>query len=130
MPSSEYFMAIAQAIAAGSKCKRRQVGAIIVNPLGQILSTGYNGTPRGTDNTCEDCQGKTLPTVLHAELNAILFAREDVRGCIMYVTCAPCAHCAAVIAQKGISRVVYAEEYSSDAGIEMLRQLGIAVTKK
>lgn len=129
MPSSSYFMNIAQAVASGSKCKRRQVGAVVVNPLGQIMSTGYNGTPRGTDNTCEDCQGQTLPTVLHAELNALLFARESLQGCTMYVTCSPCAHCAAVIAQKGISRVIYRDEYKSDAGTRLLRQLGISVTK-
>ena len=123
-------MDIAWSVAQGSKCKRRQVGAVIVSPLGQIVSTGYNGTPRGTNNTCEDCDGKTKPHVLHAELNAILYSQGSLMGCTIYVTTAPCQQCAAVIMQKGISRVVYGDEYSSEEGIKLMLQHGISVKKQ
>lgn len=129
MPTESYFMNIAQAVAQGSKCKRRQVGAVIVSPLGQIMSTGYNGTPRGTDNTCEDCEGKTRQYVLHAELNAILYAQGSLMGCTIYVTTAPCSQCAAVIMQKGINRVVYGDDYHSDEGIKYMLLHGISVKK-
>lgn len=129
MPTEKYFMDIARSVAQGSKCKRRQVGAVIVSSLGQIVSTGYNGTPRGTDNTCEDCEGKTKQYVLHAELNAILYSQVSLVGCTIYVTTAPCPQCAAVILHKGISRVVYGDEYSSDAGIKYMLLHGISVKK-
>lgn len=123
MPSDSFYMGLAESVAAGSKCERRQVGAVIVDEDGRIVSTGFNGQPRGVPNKCED--ENTLPTVIHAELNAILFSRRSLKGCKLYVTMSPCLHCASCIIQSGIIEVVFKEPYRITAGIEFLNSAGI-----
>ena len=115
--------------AENSYCKRRQVGAIIVKDK-MIISDGYNGTPSGFENICEDDNGLTKPYVLHAEANAITkIARSgnNSDGATLYVTAAPCIECAKLIIQAGIKRVVYSEEYRLKDGIELLQRAGIEV---
>lgn len=115
--------------AENSYCKRRQVGALVVKNQ-MIISDGYNGTPSGFDNVCEDDTNTTFPYVLHAEANAITkLARSSNNsdGSTLYVTDAPCIECAKLIIQAGIKRVVYAKEYRLTDGIELLRQAGIEV---
>lgn len=111
-----------------SKAKRLQVGACIVTSTGVCL-TGYNGTPAGWDNVCEDSDNKTKPETIHAESNAILkAAREGVSllGSTIYITHAPCVPCAAMIAQAGIKRVLYNFDYRDRSGVEKLRQHGVS----
>lgn len=127
MPSDEYYLTLAESVAEGSKCERRKVGAVIVDQEGRIVSTGFNGQPRGVPNKCED--GETLPTVLHAELNAILFSRRSLKGCKLYVTMSPCLHCASCIIQSGITEVVFKDLYRITAGIEFLNSAGVATTQ-
>ena len=113
--------------AENSYCTRRQVGALIVKDK-MIISDGYNGTPSGFENICEDENGVTKPYVLHAEANAITkIARSSnsSNGATMYVTASPCIECAKLIIQAGIKRVVYAEEYRSQDGLNLLRRVGI-----
>lgn len=115
--------------AENSYCKRRQVGAIVVKDK-MIISDGYNGTPSGFDNICEDENNLTLPFVLHAEANAITkLARSsnNSEGATLYVTAAPCIECAKLIIQAGITRVVYAEQYRLEDGINLLRRANIEV---
>ena len=115
--------------ARNSYCKRRQVGAIIVKDK-MIISDGYNGTPSGFENICEDESGLTKPYVLHAEANAITkIARSgnNSDGATLYVTASPCIECAKLIIQAGIKRVVYSEEYRLKDGIELLQRAGIEV---
>ena len=115
--------------ARNSYCKRRQVGALIVKDR-MIISDGYNGTPSGFPNVCEE-NGKTLPYVLHAEANAITkLARSNNNsdGATLYVTAAPCIECAKLIIQAGIKRVIYGEEYRLADGLTLLRQAGIEAT--
>ncbi len=112
-----------------SKAKRLQVGACIVTSSGVCL-TGYNGTPAGWDNACEDSNNVTKPEVIHAEINAILkAAREGVSllGSTIYITHSPCLPCAAKIAQAGVSRVCYNLWYRDDSGIKALLKAGITV---
>ena len=144
-----------------SKCSRLKVGAVIAKDT-RIISTGYNGTIAGTDNTCEEvvqvecthCSGLsvpaahrsrekchhcvkgkmhttvTLPSVLHAEQNALMFALRNgtsTVGATMYVTHSPCTDCAKLIAQAGITRVVYLNKYRSDDGVELLKSVGVVV---
>lgn len=112
-----------------SYCKRRQVGAIIVKDK-MIISDGYNGTPSGFENVCEDENDVTLPYVLHAEANAITkIARSNNSsdGATLYVTASPCIECAKLIIQAGIKRVVYSEKYRLEDGIELLRRANIEV---
>lgn len=113
--------------AENSYCKRRQVGALIVKgPM--IISDGYNGTPSGFENVCEDDSGSTKPYVLHAEANAITkVARSNNSsdGATLYVTSSPCVECAKLIIQAGIKRVVFNEIYRLTDGIELLRRAGI-----
>lgn len=113
--------------AENSYCVRRKVGAILVN--GQmIISDGYNGTPAGFENICEDESGKTKPFVLHAEANAITkVARSNnsSEGATLYVTASPCIECSKLIIQAGIARVVYQEEYRLTDGADLLRRVGI-----
>lgn len=118
MKKANYFLNIAEAVSLGSKCNRLKVGAVIVNPQNRIVSTGYNGTPMGTTNDCED--SSTYPYVLHAELNAILFAKQDLVGCTLYCTHSCCLHCAACIVQSGITTVVFKHYYKSKDGLEFL----------
>lgn len=113
--------------AENSYCQRRQVGALIVKDK-MIISDGYNGTPSGFENICEDEKGLTKPYVLHAEANAITkIARSgnNSEGATLYVTSSPCIECAKLIIQAGIRRVVYSEQYRLTDGIELMRRAGI-----
>lgn len=120
---------IAHIVATESKCNRAKVGAVIVKNK-RVVATGYNGTPSGTCNNCEDSEGKTKPQVIHAEINAILNATtEDLTGSTLYVTMSPCETCAAFIKQKGINRVVYSTDYRDQRGLEYLRKENVKITK-
>lgn len=123
------YMRMARIWAENSYCKRRQVGALIVKDK-MIISDGYNGTPSGFDNVCEDEDGVTIPYVLHAEANAITkIARSNNSsdGATMYVTTSPCIECAKLIIQAGIKRLVYGEKYRLEDGINLLKKAGIEV---
>lgn len=123
------YMRMACIWAENSYCKRRQVGALIVKDK-MIISDGYNGTPAGFENVCEDEHNLTKPYVLHAEANAITkIARSNNSsdGATMYVTASPCIECSKLIIQAGIKRVVYAEKYRLEDGVELLRRAGIEV---
>ncbi|MDR3236369.1 MAG: dCMP deaminase family protein [Prevotellaceae bacterium] len=112
-----------------SYCRRRQVGAIIVKDR-MIISDGYNGTPSGFENVCEDESGLTKPYVLHAEANAITKvakSNNSSEGATLYVTTSPCVECAKLIIQAGITRVVYSNEYHNIDGIHLLRRAGIEI---
>jgi dCMP deaminase len=115
--------------AENSYCTRRQVGALIVKNQ-RIISDGYNGTPAGFENICEDENNVTKPYVLHAEANAITkIARSNnsSEGATLYVTASPCIECAKLIIQSGIKRVVYSEKYRLEDGLELLRKANIEV---
>lgn len=115
--------------AENSYCTRRQVGALIVKNQ-MIISDGYNGTPSGFENVCEDDNGVTKPYVLHAEANAITkIARSNNSsdGATLYVTASPCIECAKLIIQSGIKRVIYSEKYRLEDGLELLKRAGIEV---
>ncbi len=115
--------------AENSYCKRRQVGALIVKER-SIISDGYNGTPCGFENVCEDENGCTKPYVLHAEANAITKmakSNNSSNGATLYVTAAPCMECSKLIIQSGISRVVYRDAYRLTDGIELLERAGVKV---
>ena len=110
-----------------SYCKRRQVGAIIVKNR-MIISDGYNGTPTGFENVCEDEENYTKWYVLHAEANAILKVASSTQSCdgaTLYVTLSPCRECSKLIHQSGISRVVYSEAYKDLSGVEFLKKAGV-----
>ncbi|RPG57436.1 MAG: dCMP deaminase family protein [Flavobacteriales bacterium TMED96] len=112
-----------------SYCKRRQVGAIIVKNR-MIISDGYNGTPTGFENVCEDEDNYTKWYVLHAEANAILKVTSSTQssdGATLYVTLSPCRECSKLIHQSGISRVVYSEAYKDLSGVEFLKKAGVIV---
>lgn len=114
-----------------SHCKRRQVGAIIVNN-GMIISDGYNGSPTGFDNCCEDDNYMTHWYVLHAEANAILKVAKSTNNCknaTLYLTLSPCKECSKLILQSGIQRLVYKDEYKDTAGIDFLKEAGIDVNR-
>lgn len=118
---------MAQVWARNSYCKRRQVGALLVKDR-MIISDGYNGTPSGFENVCEDADGVTKPYVLHAEANAISKVAKSgnsADGATLYVTASPCLECAKLIIQAGIKRVVYSDEYRLKDGIDLLRRAGI-----
>ncbi len=109
-----------------SYCKRKQVGALIVKDR-MIISDGYNGTPSGFENKCEDENGKTHWYVLHAEANALLklaSSTQSAKGATLYITLSPCKECTKLILQAGISKVIYIDEYSDDDGISFLRDHG------
>ena len=123
------YLRMARIWAENSYCRRRQVGALVVKG-NMIISDGYNGTPSGFDNVCEDENGVTHPYVLHAEANAITkLARSSNNsdGSTLYVTASPCIECAKLIIQAGIKRVVYAEKYRLEDGINLLKKAGIEV---
>lgn len=125
------YMEMAAIWATNSYCKRRQVGALIVKDR-MIISDGYNGTPSGFENNCEDENGITRPYVLHAEANAISKVAKSgnsSEGATLYVTASPCVECAKLIIQAGIGRVVYRDEYRLTDGIDLLRRAGIQVEK-
>jgi dCMP deaminase len=114
-----------------SYCKRRQVGAIIVKNR-MIISDGYNGTPTGFENICEDEENYTKWYVLHAEANAILKVASSTQSCdgaTLYVTLSPCRECSKLIHQSGISRVVYSEAYKDLSGVEFLKKAGVTVNQ-
>lgn len=121
------YLRMARIWAENSYCRRRQVGAIIVNDS-MIISDGFNGTPSGFENVCEDNDNRTKPYVLHAEANAITkVARSNnsSEGATLYVTASPCMECAKLIIQSGIKRVVFNEIYRITDGIDLLRRAGI-----
>ena len=125
------YLRMALVWSANSYCKRRKVGAILVKDR-MIISDGFNGTPSGFENICEDEEGKTKPYVLHAEANAISKVAKsgnDSSGATLYVTDAPCMECSKLIIQAGIKRVVYMIEYRVRDGIDLLRRAGVEVTK-
>lgn len=110
-----------------SFCKRKQVGAIIVKDR-MIISDGYNGTPTGFENYCEDEDGYTKWYVLHAEANAILKVASSTQSCegaILYITLSPCRECSKLIHQSGIKRVVYQKAYKDDSGLQFLERAGV-----
>ena len=123
------YLRMARVWAENSYCKRRRVGAWVVKEK-MIISEGYNGTPSGFENICEDENGITKPYVLHAEANAITkLARSgnNSDGSTLYVTASPCIECAKLIIQAGIKRVVYGEKYRLTEGIDLLRRANIEV---
>lgn len=123
------YLRMAHIWAENSYCTRRQVGAIIVSGS-MIISDGFNGTPSGFENVCEDNNGLTKPYVLHAEANAITkVARSNnsSEGATLYVTASPCLECSKLIIQAGIKRVVYNELYRITDGVDLLRRAGITV---
>ncbi len=123
------YLRMAKIWSENSYCERRKVGALVVKDK-MIISDGYNGTPSGFENICEDKNNVTKPYVLHAEANAITkIARSgnNSDGSTLYVTDAPCIECAKLIIQSGIRRVVYARNYRIQDGVELLRRAGIEV---
>ena len=125
------YLRMANIWAENSYCKRRKVGALVVKDK-MIISDGYNGTPSGFENVCEDDNDVTKPYVLHAEANAITKLAKSANngdGATLYITAAPCIECAKLIIQAGIKRVVYCDDYHSDDGILLLKRIGIEVTQ-
>jgi len=113
-----------------SYCKRRQVGALIVKDR-MIISDGYNGTPTGFENICEDDENYTKWYVLHAEANAIMkvsASTQSSKGATLYITLSPCRECSKLIFQSGIKRLVYNKEYKDTSGIDFLKKSGIDIT--
>jgi len=112
-----------------SHCERKQVGALIVKDR-MIISDGFNGTPSGFENFCEDEENYTKWYVLHAEANAILKVASSTQSCkdaTLYITLSPCKECSKLIHQAGIKRVVYAKDYKDGTGIKFLRKAGVEV---
>jgi dCMP deaminase len=123
------YMKMAIEWAALSHCTRKKVGALLVKD-GMIISDGYNGTPSGFSNECEDEQGETHWYVLHAEANAILkVARStnNAKDCTLYITLSPCKECCKLILQSGIHRIVYQQAYKDPTGLRFLVQAGIEI---
>lgn len=123
------YLKMAKEWAKLSYCKRKQVGALIVKDR-TIISDGYNGTPTGFDNCCEDEEGKTNWYVLHAEANAILKLARSTQtsiGATLYLTLSPCKECSKLIHQSGIKRLVYIDNYSDNEGINFLKKAGVEV---
>ena len=114
-----------------SYCKRKQVGALIVKDR-TIISDGYNGTPSGFENCCEDENNQTKWYVLHAEANAILKISRSTQSCegaTLYLTLSPCKECSKLIFQSGIKRVVYIQDYSDNEGLAFLKDAGVEILK-
>lgn len=125
----ERYMRMATIWAENSYCKRRQVGALIVKDK-MIISDGYNGTPAGFENSCEDENNETKPYVLHAEANAITkvaCSHNSSLGATLYVTTSPCIECAKLIIQAGIRRMVYNHKYRRSDGCALLERAGVEV---
>ena len=123
------YLRIAKEWSRLSYCKRKQVGAIIVKDR-MIISDGYNGTPSGFENCCEDENNLTKWYVLHAEANAILKVAGSTQSCegaTLYITLSPCKECSKLIHQSGIKRVVYQEGYKDDSGLQFLEKAGVEV---
>ncbi|MCF8259095.1 MAG: dCMP deaminase family protein [Flavobacteriales bacterium] len=125
------YMRMALEWAKLSHCRRRQVGALIVKD-GQIIADGYNGTPSGFDNQCEDCEGSTHWYVLHAEANAIMKVARSMnsaKNSTLYLTMSPCKDCSKLVHQAGIKRLVYLDGYKDCSGIEFLEKAGVEVVQ-
>lgn len=125
------YIEMAHVWAKNSYCKRRQVGALIVKDR-MIISDGYNGTPSGFENICEDENGITKPYVLHAEANAITKVAKSGNssdGATLYITDSPCVECAKLIIQAGIIRVVYDKKYRITDGLDLLERAGVSVVE-
>lgn len=125
------YLRIAQEWGKLSYCQRRQVGALIVKDR-MIISDGYNGTPSGFENFCEDDEGYTKWYVLHAEANAILkvaASTQSCKGATLYITMSPCKECSKLIHQAGIVKVVYHEAYKDDSGLKFLEKAGIKLKR-
>jgi len=125
------YLEMARIWSKNSYCKRKQVGALIVKGR-MIISDGFNGTPAGFENVCEDEEGHTKPYVLHAEANAITKVAKSgnsSENATLYVTTSPCIECSKLIIQAGIRRVVFAELYHDDSGLRLLRKAGIEVVQ-
>jgi len=123
------YLKMAQEWGKLSYCKRKQVGALLVKDK-MIISDGFNGTPSGFENVCEDDKDRTKWYVLHAEANAIskvASSTQNSRGSTLYVTLSPCKECSKLIHQAGIKRVVYYEEYSDTVGVDFLRKAGVEI---
>ena len=123
------YLRMASIWAENSYCQRRKVGALIVKDK-MIISDGYNGTPSGFENICEDENGVTKPYVLHAEANAITkiaCSSNSSKDATLYVTASPCIECAKLIIQAGIKRVVYSQQYRLDDGIKLLERANIEI---
>lgn len=123
------YLRMAEIWAENSYCERRKVGALIVKDK-SIISDGYNGTPAGFENICEDDEGLTKQYVLHAEANAltkVASSTNDCSGATIYITAAPCIECAKLIIQSKIRRVVYSEEYRLRDGVNLLERAGVQV---
>lgn len=113
-----------------SHCNRKQVGALIVKG-NMIISDGYNGTPTGFNNECEDCDNNTHWYVLHAEANAILKVASSTQSCqgaTLYITLSPCKDCSKLIHQSGIKRVVFNKDYKDNSGLKFLEKAGVIIT--
>ena len=124
------YLAMARVWSLNSYCVRRQVGALMVKNK-MIISDGYNGTPAGFENVCEE-DGKTKPYVLHAEaiaISKVAKSNNSSEGATMYITASPCIECAKLIIQAGIQRVVYSDDYRMDDGIALLKRAGVVVDK-
>ena len=127
----DLYMRMARTWAENSYCVRRKVGALLVKDQ-MIISDGYNGTPSGFENICEDENNVSKPYVLHAEANAltkVARSNNSSDGATLYVTASPCLECSKLIIQSGIKRVVYGEEYRIMDGVELLKRAGIEVVK-
>ncbi|MBT7815818.1 dCMP deaminase [Polaribacter sp. Hel1_33_96] len=123
------YLKMAREWAKLSHCKRKQVGALIVKGR-MIISDGFNGTPSGFDNCCEDSEGVTKWEVLHAEANAILkvaSSTQSAEGATLYITLSPCTECSKLIHQAGIKRVVYAKDYRDSSGLKFLEKAGVEI---
>ncbi len=123
------YLQMAEIWAQNSHCKRRQVGALLVKER-MIISDGYNGTPSGFENDCEDESNKTKAYVLHAEANAITKvakSNNSSEGSTLYVTTSPCIECSKLIIQSGIERVVFSELYTKNEGLKLLERAGIEI---
>ena len=124
------YLRMARQWSALSQCERKQVGALIVKDS-MIISDGYNGTPTGFDNCCEDETNKTNWYVLHAEANAIMKVAKSTNnsnGATLYITLSPCRECSKLVLQSGIKRVVYITGYKDDSGLKFLEKAGVEVT--
>jgi len=124
------YLRMAQEWSKLSYCERKQVGALIVKDK-MIISDGYNGTPTGMENICEDDEGYTKWYVLHAEANAILKVAGSTQSCVgatLYITMSPCKECSKLIHQAGITRLVYHHAYKDDSGVQFLKKAGVAVS--
>jgi dCMP deaminase len=125
------YLRMAQEWARLSHCKRKQVGAILVKD-GMIISDGYNGTPTGFENSCEDDCGDTKWYVLHAEANALMKvakSNNSARNSTLYITLSPCKECSKLILQSGVRRMVYMVQYKDDEGIRFLKDAGVELVQ-